>query len=147
MFPNSFMSTIMTMKADIYEQENTQDEKTGSIARHWEYKKTVRCHIEPSKSSGVATTGDGKKFSAGNDMYQEPLQLRAKFNNRLSKRWRISNIVASNGELIYKEFDLYSQPATVFEVVSCHPMTDPFGRLSHFDVTLERVNIQNNDSN
>jgi hypothetical protein len=136
----------MNMKVDIYKQENTQNPNTGSIERHWEYIKTVRCLIEPSKSSGTSTSADGKQFTNGVVGYRETMQLRGKFITQLSKRWRISNIKSSDNELIFNQVDLNNSPPTVFEVVSCHPMTDPFGRFSHYDVTLERVNIQSNDT-
>lgn len=143
---NSYISTIMNMYADIYIQENTQNADTGSIERHWEYSRTVRCLLEPSKSSGTSTHADGKQFADGPIGYRETLQLRGKFITQLSKRWRVSNIRSSNNEIIFNQNDLNSNPPTIFEVVSCHPMTDPFGRLSHYDVTLERVNVQNNDT-
>jgi hypothetical protein len=143
---NSYISTIMNMYADIYIQENTQNPTTGSIERHWEYLKTVRCLIEPAKSSGASTRADGKEFSNGPIGYKESLQLRGKFISQLSKRWRITNIRSSDNQIIFNQNDLNSNPPTIFEVFSCHPMTDPFGRLSHYDVTLERVNVQNNDT-
>ena len=146
MFPNSYISTIMNMTVDVYEQENVQNSQTGSIERHWEYKRTVKCLLEPSKSSGVSTHGDGKQFSNGVNGYVETLQLRGKFITKLSKRWRISGVRASNNEYIYVESELITPTPTVFEVISCHPMTDPFGRFSHYDVTLERVQVQSNDS-
>jgi len=146
MFPNSYISTIMNMYADIYEQENVQNADTGAIERHWEYKRTIRCLLEPSKSSGTSLTGDGKEFRTGSNGYGETLQLRGKFTSQLSKRWRVSGIKSSDGRYIYVEPDLYSNPPTIFEVMACHPMTDPFGRLSHYDVILERVLVQANDN-
>ena len=142
---NSFMSTTMNMSADVYEQENTQNENTGMISRHWEYRYTTKCLIQPSKSSGVSTKSDGKEYKIDHS-YSESSQLRGKFSVGLSKRTRISGIRSSDNENIFMELDTSSKKSTIYEVVSCHPMLDPFGRLSHYDVTLERVNIQNNDS-
>lgn len=135
----------MMMRADVYEQENTQDSTTGAITRHWELKRTVNCQIQPAKTgSGASQRQDGKLYK--DNEYSESSVLRAKFLIPLSKRWRISNIRSSNNELIFLEMDTMSRNATIFEVVACHAMTDPFGKLSHYDVTLERVNIQSNDS-
>lgn len=136
----------MMMKADIYEQENTQDENTGTITRHWELKRTVKCQIQPTKSDGGSTKTDGKNYNTDSNTYDETSQLRGKFLDPLSKRWRISNIRSADNKLIYLEMDTTSQNATIYEVVACHAMTDPFGKLSHYDVKLERVNIQSNDS-
>lgn len=144
MLINSYIGTVMNMSADIYEQENTQNSNTGAIERHWEYKRTVKCLIEPSKSSGTSLTGDGKDLAGGE--YREQMQLRGKFSVRLSKRWRISGVRSSDNKYIYVEPDLYSTPPTIFEVMACHPMIDPFGRLSHYDVILQRVMVQSNDN-
>ena len=142
---NSYIGSTMMMKADIYEQENTQDEISGAITRHWELKRTVQCQIQPAKTgSSGSQKQDGKSYS--DNTYSESFILRAKFLVPLSKRWRISNIRSSRNELIYMEMDTLSQQPTIFEVMACHAMTDPFGKFSHYDVTLERVNIQNNDS-
>lgn len=146
MYQNTYVSSIMMMRADLYEQENGQDETTGTITRHWEYKRTVKCQIQPTKSTGGSTNTDGKEYNSNRNDYKETSQLRAKFTIPLSKRWRISNIRTSDNKSIFNEMDTISQRPTIYEVVSCHAMIDPFGRLSHYDVTLERVNIQNNDT-
>lgn len=142
---NSFMSTVMNMSADIYEQENTQNATTGAIARHWEYSYTTNCLIHPTKSDGTSTKADGRDYPL-NHTYTESSQLRGKFSKPLSKRTRVSGIRSSNNEIIYAEMETYSQTPTIYEIVSCHPMLDPFGRLSHYDVIMERVLVQNNDS-
>lgn len=141
-----YTSTIMNMSADVYIQENIQDTNTGAISRHWEYNKTIKCHVFPQKNTGASTRSDGKKFNGPSGKYTESLELRGKFLDRLSKRWRISGIKTADGEVIFKEIDRLSEIATIFEVVSCHATSDPFGRIAYFDVTLERVNIQNNDT-
>jgi len=139
-----YMSSVMNMSADIFEQENSQDSTTGAILRTWKYQKTIKCHLLPQKSSGASVRSDGKKFNDSNGKYTENLQLRGKFTDKLSKRWRISNIKTSDNQIVFTETDIFSENPTIFEVVSCHPMTDPFGRFVFYDVTLERVNVQDN---
>jgi hypothetical protein len=146
MVGRSMIQVAMKMSADVYKQENTQDADTGAIRRHWEFDHTERCFVEPTKSDGSSTKTDGKSFGQSINGYSETFQVRAKFNKPLSKRWRITNVTSSNGISIFNEMDKLSNPPMIFEVISCHAMLDPFGRLSHYDVTLERVNIQNNDS-
>jgi len=146
MFRNTYVSSIMMMKADVYEQENTQNAETGTFERHWEFKKTVPCQIQPTKSDGGSTKNDGKFVNTDSNTYRETAQIRGRFLNPLSKRWRVSNIRSSDNKSIFNELDTMNRRPSIFEVVSCHPMTDPFGRLSHYDVTMERVNVQNNDS-
>ena len=143
---NSYIGSTMMMRADIYEQENTQDSNTGTITRHWEFKRTVNCQIQPAKTGNTGgKKQDGKSYNSDHS-YDETSILRAKFLVPLSKRWRISNIRSSDNKIIFIEMDTLSEKPTIFEVNACHPMTDPFGRLSHYDVTLGRVNIQDNDS-
>lgn len=146
MIRNSYISTTMMMRADIYEQENTQNPDTGAIDRHWEYKRTVKCQIQPTKTDGSSTKSDGKFYGSDNSSYKETSQLRCKFLIALSKRWRVSNIRSSDNVALFVEQDTMSKRPTIYEVVSCHAMTDPFGRLSHYDVTLERVKLQANDT-
>lgn len=146
MLKNSYISTIMTMRADIYEQENSQNADTGAISRHWEYRRTVRCQIQPTKTDGSSIKSDGKFYQISNNQYDETNQLRCKFLVPMSKRWRVTNIRTSDNQNIFSETDGMANNPTIFEVVSCHAMADPFGRLSHYDVTLERVNVQSNDT-
>lgn len=146
MYKNTYVSSVMSMRADVYEQENTQDANTGTLTRHWELRRTVKCYIQPTKSDGSSTKSDGKFYNTDKNTYEETSQIRGKFTVPLSKRWRVSNIRSSDNKSIFNEMDLMSGRPTIYEVVSCHPMLDPFGRLSHYDVTMERVNIQNNDS-
>jgi hypothetical protein len=145
---NSFITSIMNMKADIYKQQNFQDPGTGAISREWVYEKTIQCKIEPVKTKGTSTKGDNKHFGnnqGGSAEYTEGLQIKLKCTELLSKRWRISTIRSSDNQQVFIEIDRYNQPDTIFEVTASHAVLDPFGKISYYEATLIRVPIQDND--
>ena len=43
----------MNMTADVMIQQNVQSETSGVIQREWLYDRTIRCKIEPIKTSGA----------------------------------------------------------------------------------------------
>ena len=148
MFNASLVGSIMNMTAEVYVQQNAQNSNTGAIAREWVYKKAVECKIEPISSKGSSTKADGKNFSttqSGQTIYNEGLNLKMKSMDLMSKRWRITNIRSSDGRQVYIEVDKIDQPDTIFEVVSSHAVLDPFGRISYYETTIQRVNVQDND--
>jgi len=146
LFHNSTMSSIMNMKADVYEQQNTQDPLTGAIAREWVFRETIVCKIEPVKSGGASTRGDSKVFDKGAyGGYAEKLQLKVKCLQLLSKRWRLENIRSSDNQQVFVEIDRYGKPDSLFEVFSSHAVLDPFGKVSYFEAVLQRNPVQSND--
>lgn len=144
---NSVVGSIMNMKCDVYTQQNEQTEG-GSIRRKWVFSKTIECKIEPLKTSGALGRGDNKTFvQAGEDEYLENFQLKMKSPINMSKRWRVSSVRGSRGDVVYKEIDRYGQPDMIFEVTASHAEIDPFGKISYYEVTLKRVLVQDNDTN
>ena len=140
------MSSIMNMKADIYQQQLSQDSNTGMVNRQWSYLKTIQCKVEPIKVGGSSTRSDNKTFKGGSEgEYTEKLQLRIKCNELLSKRARIQNIKSASNEQIFVEIDRYDQPDTIFEVTSSHAVLDPFGKITYYEAVLQRVQVQDND--
>jgi hypothetical protein len=145
---NSFITSIMNMKADIYKQQNFQDSSTGAISREWVYEKTIPCKIEPIQARGTNTKGDSKGFSSTQNAqaeYNEGLQIKLKSTELLSKRWRINTIRSSDNQQVFIEIDRYNQPDTIFEVMSSHAVLDPFGKISYYETILVRVPVQDND--
>jgi hypothetical protein len=139
----------MNMKVDIYKQQNFQDPGTGAISREWVYEKTINCKVEPLKAKGTSTKGDNKVFGTGQNAqaeYSEGLQIKLKCTELLSKRWRVTTIRSSDNQQVFVEIDKYNQPDTVFEVMSSHAVLDPFGKISYYEATLIRVQVQDNDN-
>jgi hypothetical protein len=148
MFNSSIIASIMNMTAEVYGQQNIQDPDTGAISRQWVYKKTIQCKVEPIKTRGTSTKGDGKSFDTSQNAqagYHEGLQLKVKSLELMSKRWRVSAVRASNGQQVFVEIDKIDQPDTIFEVTASHAVLDPFGRVSYYEATMQRVNVQDND--
>lgn len=135
----------MNMTCDIYVQKNTQL-PSGSFERMWEYKKTISCKIEPISQKGAGVSGDGESFGKGVDGFIDSLQLKMKTLEYLSKRQRVSLIKSNDGQSMFLEVDKMGQDDTIFDVVSSHPVLDPFGKISHYSVNLRRASIQNNDT-
>jgi len=135
----------MNMTADVLIQQNTQSETSGAITREWVYEKTIRCKIEPTKTG----TGSNRveKFTSGtNKDYDETIQLKMKCLVPFSKRWRISAVRSSNGGQVFFEMDRFDNPDTIFDVISSHAVLDPFGKISYYEVTLQRVRVQNDNN-
>ena len=132
------------MTADVYVQKNVQSQ-SGAMTRQWVYDRTIECKAAtPSNKSGKANT-DGKSYGTGSQGYSELLDVKLQTMTRLSKRFRISGITAADGEKIFLEYDKISLEDTVFDIVSMHPVLDPFGKISYYECNLRRSQVQNND--
>lgn len=144
---NSYIGSIMNMTADIYVQKNIQSEKSGSISREWIYEKTIPCKIEPGKSSSSSNNADNKRFdfAKGNE-YDEKFHLKLKSPIAISKRSRVSGIRSNDGKQVYVEIDRYDTPDTIFDVVASHAILDPFGKVSYYEITIQRVHVQNDNT-
>lgn len=141
---NSIVQSVMNMKADIYVLQAVQSSGSGSIQRQWVYDHTVQCKIEPVKTRGSSNKADNKSFDNGKfDEYAESLQLKMKMLEQVSKRWRVSRIRSNDNKQVYYEFDKLDQPDTIFDIMASHAVLDPFGRISYYEVTLKRAEIQN----
>lgn len=143
----SYISSIMNMTADIYIQQNIQSESSGVIKREWVYDKTIQCKIEPLKSAGSGNRNDNKRFDIGqHNEYDERFQLKMKCLVPMSKRWRVSSIRTNDGKQVYTEIDRYDTPDTTFDVTASHAVLDPLGKISYYEVVLQRVHIQNDNT-
>ena len=134
--------SVFNMNADIYYQIESQDPDTNEIDRRWVLLKNIQCMINPIRESGGSATSDNKYFSKE---YTEDLETKMHTINQLSKRWRVSNIKNNSGVSLYKEIDRVSQPDTIFEVYSSHPILDIFGNIQYYENHLRRTQVQNND--
>jgi hypothetical protein len=145
--PISLISSVMNMRADVYVQQNIQSPTSGVIVREWVYDKSVQCKVEPIKTSGSSNRADNKSFVIGKtDEYSEKLQLKMKVLIPMSKRWRISAIRSSDNMPVYTELDKYDNPDTIFDITASHVVLDPFGKISYYEVTLQRVHVQNDNT-
>jgi len=134
----------MNMTCDIYTQKNVQSD-SGAVTRQWKYTQTINCKVMPVQNKSGRTITDDKQYGTGTQGYVEDVHVKMQSPVRLSKRWRITNIVASDGERVFLEPDTYALNDTVFDVVSNHPVLDPFGKIAYYEINLRRAQVQNND--
>lgn len=143
----SMINSIMNMSVDIYVQQNAQT-KSGNVSREWVYNRTIPCRVEPIKVGGSTNRGDNKAFDAGTEnRYTELFQLKIKSPVPISRRSRITGIKDNRGNVIYKEIDRYGEPDMIFEVTANHAEIDPLGMTSYYETTVQRVEVQNYDTN
>lgn len=134
----------MNMTCDIYVQKNVQT-KSGVVTRQWIYEKTIICKAMATASKGGSAKGDGKQYTTGTTGYMEDIHVKLQCEERLSKRWRITNIKSSDGENIFIEPDKIDLADTIFDIVSNHPVLDPLGKIAYYEINLRRAQVQNND--
>lgn len=143
----SIVGSIMNMTADIYIQQNTQT-VSGNVSREWVYSKTIPCKVEPIKLGGSTNRGDNKTFDAGpENRYTELFQLKIKSPVPISRRSRVTAVKDNRGAVIYRELDRYGEPDMIFEVTASHAEIDPLGRVNYYEVTVQRVEVQQYDTN
>jgi len=132
------------MTAEVYVQKNVQSD-SGVMTRQWVFDKTISCRaMVPANKSGKST-GDSKSYGTGSEGYSESLGVKLQTEVRLSKRFRISGITAADGEKTFLEYDRISLEDTIFDIVSMHPVLDPFGKIAYYECNLRRAQVQNND--
>lgn len=134
--------SFLTMNASLYHQLNEQDEVTNEIIRKWSFLKKIDCSVTAIKETGSSVSTDNKVFDKE---YLEELEAKMYSLEKLSKRWRVSDIKNSSGINIYTEIDRISEPSTVFEVYSSHPVLDMFGNVQYYENHLKRVAVQKDD--
>jgi hypothetical protein len=143
---NSIVGSIMNMSADIYTYEAVQS-NSGIIQRNWVYSQTINCKVEPMRAGGALNRSDNKSFeSTGNNEYTERFQVKMKSPIQISRRYRVSNIKDSQGNVVFIELDKFDEPAMIFDVTASHAEVDPLGRISYYETTLQRVLVQTNDT-
>lgn len=135
-------NALLNMTADVYLQQNVQDESTGEIKREWVFDKKIICHIDIISSEGASTPDNNKIFG---EKYQQEEKMRMKTKEGLSKRTRITNIRNREGQVIFIERDQIDTPPTIYEIESHHPRLDPLGYVLYFETNLRRVSVQSND--
>jgi hypothetical protein len=134
----------MNMTAEVYIQKNVQTD-SGAMTRQWVFDRSISCRaMVPANKSGKGSI-DSKSYAGGAAGYAENLDIKLQTDVRLSKRFRISGITSADGEKIFLEYDRISLDDTIFDIVSMHPVLDPFGKVAYYECNLRRAQVQNND--
>lgn len=136
----SIVDSVLSMKMDVYRQLDTQDPDTGAIKKEWTYYKTVPCHAKGVISnSATSRNGDRQVFD---NRYRNDQIIEVRTSSRLTSREKVTNIVNSEGVVIWAEIDFPTETPTVFEVVGTTPITDPFGKILAYNSTMKRSENQ-----
>ena len=130
---------LMTMKMDIYRQQEQQDPDTGAMIREFSYIKTIDCYARGIITQSGTKGNDRQKFSNkySNDQYVE-----TRTSERLTPRDKVKNIRDVNGKPIWYELNYPNDTGTVFDVMGTTPISDPFGNVVGYNSSLERAENQ-----
>lgn len=131
-----------------------QDPDTGEIERVWVpededtetpgvQERKIPCSVRGIISSGVTDIGTTERYTAAG-IYDNIDYARMKFPAGiiLSKRDRVTNVVNSDGVLIWQEEEMGIGVPTVFDVLGVTPVTDPFGGYVENSALLKRAEVQ-----
>lgn len=130
---------LMSMKLDVYRQEEEQDPDTGSMVRRFMYYKTVDCYARGVIQENVNRNLDKQSFG---NTYKNSQFIEVRTKERLTQREKIKNIRDINGNPIWYELNYPNNTETVFEVIGSTPITDPFGTVVGYNASLSRAENQ-----
>jgi hypothetical protein len=136
---NNLIDSILSMKMDVYAQQDVQDPDTGAIKKTWLYTRTVACYAKGIISNSTSRTPD--KQTMGNSyVNQQIVEIRTE--SKLNIREKITNIRDANDVVIWAELNYPTETPTVFELVGTTPITDPFGGVLGYSSSAKRSENQ-----
>jgi len=128
-------SARFNMKMDVLSQEKFQSE-SGEIQRKWVAKDAdIPCMARGISGGGIRVVGSIERWG---DTHEDVEYVKIQTGYNLSKRDRLTNIRAANGDLAWEDNNV----ATVFDVIGSTPVLGPFGELIEYDVLATRAEIQ-----
>ncbi len=130
---------LMSMKLDVYRQEEEQDPDTGLMKRNFMYYKTLNCYARGIISKSTNRNLDKQAFG---NQYSNEQFIEVRTAERLTIREKIKNIRDAEGNPIWYELNYPNDTATVFEVIGATPITDPFGNVVGYNTSLRRSENQ-----
>ena len=137
---NDLVDSLMSMKLDVYVQQDEQDINTGAIKKSWHYRRTVDCHAKATISNS-STSRTSDKQTIGNKYANEQI-IQIRTLGKITYREKITNIRDSQGNVIWSELNFPSDTPTVFEIISPTPVTDPFGGILAYNSVAKRSENQ-----
>jgi hypothetical protein len=136
----SLATSLMSMKADIYLQLDTQDENTGSIKKEWIFTRTVQCSAKGIVSNSASSRSGDKQVLSNKYSNEQKLEIRTP--EQITYREKVTNIRDMNGNVIWKEINYPNNTPTVFEIIGSTPITDPFGNVLAYNSVAKRSENQ-----
>lgn len=135
----SIVDGLMSMKLDVYRQEEQQDPDTGLMKRNFMYYKTLDCYARGIISQSVSRNLDKQSFG---NQYSNEQYIEIRTAEKLTAREKVKNIRDSEGNTIWYEINYPDNTPTVFEVIGTTPITDPFGNVVGYNSSLRRSENQ-----
>ena len=135
------LDSLLSMKMDVYRQNDLQNPDTGAIVKEWQYYKTIDCAAKGVISNSSSTRTNSIQSFGTKYTNEEILQVRTA--GRLTFREKITNIRDSKNNPIWVELNYPSDTPTVFEVIGSTPVTDGFGNVIAYNSVLKRSENQN----
>lgn len=135
----SVIDGLMSMKLDVYRQEEEQDPDTGSMVKRFMFYKTLDCYARGVIQENVNRNIDRQTFG---NTYINAQAIEIRTSERLNQREKIKDIRDSNGNIIWYELNYPNNTGTVFEVVGSTPITDPFGSVVGYNTSVKRSENQ-----
>jgi len=132
------VGSILSMKADVYSQMDTQDEDTGALRKTWAFTKTLPCFAKGS----VSSSSGGKDKQTYTTRFKDTESIQIRVDKFVSHRDKITNIRNNEGHVIWFELNYPTNTPTVFEVVGNTPITDPFGNVLGYNLLAQRSENQ-----
>lgn len=113
----------------------TQKE-SGEIQRAWNVtEENIPCIARGISGNGIRVVGSTERWS---DVYDDVEVVKMQTGINMSKRDRVRNIRASDGQLAWEDDGVGLE----FEVVGSNAVLDPFGKIVEYDVLLMRAEVQ-----
>lgn len=130
---------LMSMKMDVYRQEEEQDPNTGALVKRFMFYKTIDCYARGVIQENVNRNLDKQTFG---NTYVNSQFIEVRTAERLSQREKVKDIRDSSGNVIWYELNYPNNTGTVFEVVGSTPISDPFGSVVGYNASLRRSENQ-----
>jgi hypothetical protein len=132
-------SALYPLKVDVYKKTRSVDEDTGQTNYRWTYQKTIDAQISPFVSTSFKAQPTNETFR---EIYDKVEYIKMKTPIPISRDVRVTNIRKTDGQVIYREFELSGFPPTHFNTMGTAPILDPFGDVIQYDTLLQRASDQ-----
>jgi hypothetical protein len=137
------VGTILSMKVDIYVQQDSQDSDTGALKKNWVLDRTVQCFAKGNISN--SSTGRGSDRQKYGTRYRDVESISVRVGEFISHREKLVNIRSQKDETLWFELNYPTSTPTVFEVVGNTPIMDPFGSVLGYNLMCARSENQTID--
>jgi hypothetical protein len=137
------VGTILSMKVDIYVQQDTQDPDTGALKKLWVLDRTIPCFAKGNISN--SSSGRGTDRQQYGTRYKDVESIQVRTAEFISHREKLVNIRSEKDQTLWFELNYPTNTPTVFEVFGNTPIMDPFGSVLGYNLMCQRSENQTID--